>query len=140
MNRNTWAAIVATIAVVAVVILGFRALGGPGTQRMVQSDLRTIRTLAELAQQIHQKWVSSGEVLPANLEKFPNSATQDPASHKSFAYRPKSKSEYELCATFATDSRELQAQNTNDPWAHPRGDYCFQFDAAQQVPPVPYYY
>jgi len=140
MNRNTWAAIVATIAVVAVVILGFRVLGGPGTQRMVQSDLRTIRTLAELAHQINQKWFSSGKVLPANLEKFPNSAKQDPAAHKSFAYRPKSNSEYELCATFATDSRDLQAQNTNDPWAHPKGDYCFQLDASQQVPPVPYYY
>ncbi len=140
MNRNTWFAIVATIAVVAVVILGFRVLGGPGTQRMIQSDLRTVRTLVELAQQINQKWVSSGKVLPANLEEFPNSIKQDPVAHNSFVYHPKSNSEYELCATFATDSRALQAQNINNPWAHSKGDYCFQLDASQQVQPVPYYY
>lgn len=140
MNRNTWFAIVATIAVVAVVILGFRVLGGPGTQRMIQSDLRTVRTLAELAQQINQKWVFSGRVLPANLEEFPDSVKQDPVTHNSFVYRPKSNSEYELCATFATYSRDLQAQNINDPWAHSKGDHCFQFDASQQVQPVPYYY
>jgi hypothetical protein len=140
MNRNTLAAIVATIAVIPVVILGFCVLGGPGTQRMVQSDLRTIRTLAELSQQINLKWVSSDKTLPPNLESFPNSTTRDPAAHKSFAYRPKSNSEYELCATFATDSRDPRAQTTNDPWAHPKGDYCFQLDASQQVPPVPYDY
>ena len=138
MNRNTWAATVATIAVVAVITLGLRVLGGPGTQRLVQSDLRTLRTLGGLAQQIKFTWDSSGKVLPANLEKFPNSVKQNPVTNKFFTYRPKSNSEYELCATFATDSRDLQ--NTNEFWAHPKGDYCFQLDASQQVPQVPYYY
>jgi hypothetical protein len=140
MNRDTWAATVATIAVVAVIALGLRVLGGPGTQRLVQSDLHTLQKLGELAEKIKFTWDSSGKVLPANLERFPNSVKQDPVTNKSFIYRPKSNSEYELCATFATDSRNLQAPKTNDLWAHPKGDYCFELDAAQQVPQVPYYY
>ncbi len=140
MNRDTWAAIAATIAVVVVIILGFRVLGGPGRQRLVQSDHRTVRALAELAQQIKQSWDSSGKVLPANLDKFPASVKQDPLTHKSFTYRPKSNGEYELCATFALDSREAQDQNPDEHWAHPKGDYCFPLDAAKPVPQAPYYY
>jgi hypothetical protein len=140
MTRNSWAATVATIAVLAVIILGLRVLGGPGTQRLVQSDLRTVRILGELAQQIKFAWDGSGKVLPANLEKFPNSMKQNLVTGQPFTYRPKSKSEYELCATFATDSRNLQAQNANDFWAHPQGEYCFSLDASQQAPQAPYYY
>jgi hypothetical protein len=140
MNRDTWAAIVATIAVLAVIALGLHSLGGPRTQRLIQSDLRTVRTLGELAQQIKFKWDNSGKVLPANLEKFPDSVKQNPVTKKPFTYHPKSNSEYELCATFVIDSRTLHAQDTSDLWAHPKGDYCFQLDASQQVPQVPYYY
>jgi hypothetical protein len=140
INRNVWAAIGATTAVVVVVILGFRVLGGPRSQRLVQSDLRTVRALASLAQQINQRWGSSGKTLPTNLEKFPKSVKQDPVTAKPFSYRPKSNTEYELCATFAADNRELQTANPDEHWAHPKGDYCFEFDTTQQVPFVPYVY
>jgi hypothetical protein len=140
MNRDTWAAIGATIAVLAVVILGLLVTGGPGKQRLIQSDLRTVRSLGNLAQQIKFKWDSAGRVLPTDLEKFPESARQNPATNKSFTYRPKSGSEYELCATFLIDSRNVQAQDTNDFWDHPKGNYCFLLDASQQIPQIPYYY
>jgi hypothetical protein len=140
MTRNSWAAAVATVTVIAVISLGLRVLGGPGRQRLVQSDLRTVRTLGELAQHIKFAWESSGKVLPPNLEKFPNSAKQNVITGQPFTYRTKAESEYELCATFATDSRNLHAQDTNDFWAHPQGQYCFQLDASQQVPQTPYYY
>jgi hypothetical protein len=140
MSRNAWAAIAATVGVVAVVILGFRVLGSPGTQRMVQSDLRTVRTLAELAQQINARWASSEKALPKDLEKFATSVKQNQVDGKSFGYRVKSGSEYELCATFATDTRDTSATNTDDRWIHPKGNYCFQFDASQPVPSAPYYY
>jgi hypothetical protein len=140
MNRNTWAATAATILVVAVIILGFRVLGSPGTQRMVQSDLRTIRALAELAQQINGRWAAANKLLPEDLTNFPITTTQDLVSGKSFGYRAKSSSEYELCATFVRDNRNDPGINTGDPWIHPKGDYCFQFDASRTVPSVPYYY
>jgi hypothetical protein len=140
MSRDAWAAIAATIAVVAVGILGFRVLGGPANQRLVQADLQKVRTLSELARQINMKWASAGKTLPANLDHFSAAAKQDPASGAPFAYRPKSSEEYELCAAFATDNRDSPQANTADPWIHPKGDYCFQFEASQAVPFVPYNY
>ena len=134
------AAIGATVVVVAVVILGFRVLGGPSTQRLVQADLRTVRAMAQLAGQIELKWNGSNKVLPANLDQFPSSEKQNPITKKLFDYRPKSNSEYELCTTFLTNSRDQQLPDTPDSWAHPAGDYCFHLDAGQPVQQVPYFY
>jgi len=140
MNRNRWAALGATVAVVAVVIVGFRLLGSPGTQRMMQADLRTVRSLADLAQQINGRWARAGDLLPGDLKDFPNSVTRDLATGKPIGYRVKSVRDYELCATFARDNRNDPAINTADPWIHPKGDYCFPLDASQPVPAVPFYY
>jgi hypothetical protein len=140
MNRDSWAAIVASIAVVVVIILGFRVLGSPGTRRLVQADVHTVRTLAELAQRIKQKWSNSGHVLPANLDEFADSEKKDPVHYRPFVYHPGSNSKFELCTTFVTDNRELQEQPPDAHWAHPKGDYCFPLDASQQVPQAPYQY
>jgi hypothetical protein len=140
MSRELWAALAATAVVLVAVILGFRVLGGPGTQRLIQSDLRTVRDLAGLAQQINSKWRGPEKALPANLDQFPPSSKQDSLTHQPFLYHPKSGSAYELCATFAADSSHLPSQNAKDDWAHPKGNYCFQLDASLQVPQVPYYY
>jgi hypothetical protein len=143
MNRNTWAAIAATIAVAVVLALGFHVLGSPGTQRKVQFDLRTVRALAELAQQINQKWAGSAKVLPTSLEKFSTMTKLDSATYDSLGYHPKSNGQYELCAKFATDSRDSDVYGGHGgraPWDHPKGDYCFQLDASQPVPQAPYYY
>src|SRR4029077_17129069 len=140
MSRDAWAAIAATVAVAVVVILGFRVLGGPANQRLVQADLRTVRALAELARQINQRWATGARPLPANLDKLPSAAKQDPVSGKPFIYPAKSNEEYELCATFATDGRDARATAPMDRWLHPKGEFCFQFQASEQVPFVPYNY
>jgi hypothetical protein len=137
MNRDVWATIAATIAVVVVVILGFHALGGPRSQRLIQSDHRTLRALSRLSEQINTKWTSSVGVLPANLDGFPDSEKRNPVTNKPFVYHPKAGNAYELCATFATDSHDSQGQDSTDSWAHPKGDYCFQLDASQPAPPLP---
>ena len=140
MNRDVWAGIAATFAVAVVAILGFRVLGGPANQRLVQTDLRTVRRLSELAGQINVQWATGGNRLPANLDHFPATAKQDPVSAAPFVYHVKSNQEYELCATFATDSRDVPKGNSGDSWIHPKGGYCFQFNASQAVPFVPYSY
>jgi hypothetical protein len=140
MSRDAWAAIAATVAVVVVVILGFRVLGGPANQRLVQADQRTLNALAELARQINNRWSTGARPLPADLEKIPSAAKQDPVSGKPFIYHPKSSEEYELCATLATDNRDARATAPTDRWLHPKGDFCFQFQASEQVPFVPYSY
>ena len=140
MSRDARAALLASIAVIAVVVLGFAVLGGPGTQRLVRSDERTVRSLAELAQNIQNKWRASDSELPANLDTFSEKEKQDPLSHKPFVYRPKSKTAYELCATFLTDNQHQAPGEPDDSWRHPKGDYCFSLDAAQPVPQAPYYF
>ncbi len=119
MSRDGWAAVAATVGVVVVAILGFRVLGSPASQRLAQADLRTVRALAELAQQINQRWATGTRPLPADLSKLPSALKQDPVTGKPFVY-PK--------------------VNTADPWIHPRGEYCFQFQAAGQVLEIPYSY
>jgi hypothetical protein len=140
MNRNSFAAIAATLAVIVVVGLGFHFLGGPGTQRQVRADDARVRALAGLAQQVKESWHHSSQALPANLDHFPEPAKKDALTGKLFEYRPKSGSQYELCATFVTDNRDRDTPGSSDQWIHPRGDYCFQLDAAEPVPNAPYYY
>ena len=140
MNRNVWAALAASTAVLVVIFLGFLVLGSPGKQRLVQSDLRTVHALANLAQQINMKFSGADKILPDNLEKLSASVRQDPVTGRSFGYRVRSRSDYELCATFATDNRDAPGANTADPWSHPKGDYCFPIDASLPVPSAPYHY
>ena len=139
MSRDRWAAVAATVAVAVVVVLGFRVLGSPANQRLVQADLRRVRTLADLAQQINQRW-STSRPLPADLDTFPQSVKQDPVTGKPFVYHAKPNDEYELCGSFATDSRDAPAVNTADPWTHPKGEYCFHFRASREVSTPPYSY
>jgi hypothetical protein len=140
MSKDARAAVVASIAVVLVIVLGFRVLGGPGTQRRLRSDERSVRSLSELAQKIQQQWRTSNSELPATLDRIPEREKQDLLSHKPFGYHPKSKSAYELCATFITDNRQLEPGEAQDAWRHAKGDFCFELDVTQPVSQVPYYY
>ena len=145
MSRDSRAALVASVAVLVVMILGFRFLGSPTSQRLIQADLRTMQAMAQLAQQINQKSNGTNEELPANLDSFPDAMRQDPLNHKTFEYRLKSKTEYELCAVFAAKSGNAQiqpntTQSDQERWSHPAGRYCFSFDTAQPIPQAPYFY
>jgi hypothetical protein len=140
MSRDARAALLASIAVIAVVVLGFTLLGSPGTQRLIRSDERTVRSLAELAQEIQNKSRISNNELPANLDSFDEKEKQDPLTHKPFIYRPKSKTAYELCATFLTDNLHQDPGERDDPWRHPKGDFCFSLDTTQPFRPAPYYF
>ena len=140
MSRDARAALLAAIAIVVVIILGFRVLGGPGAQRLIRSDERTVRSLAELAQKIQQKWRASNSQLPPTLDSWSENEKEDPLTHKTFVYHPKSASAYELCAAFATDNRHQEPGEAEDAWRHAKGDFCFSLDATQSVPNPPYYY
>jgi hypothetical protein len=139
MSRDARATFVAAIAIVVVIVLGFRVLGGPGTQRLIRSDEHTVRSLAELAQKIQQKWRTDSQ-LPPTLDSFSEKEKQDPLTHKPFVYHAKSNTAFELCATFATDNRHQEPSEAEDAWRHPKGDFCFPLDATQSIPQASYYY
>jgi hypothetical protein len=138
MSRDTRGAILASVVVVVVVVLGFSVLGGPGTQRLIRSDERTVQSLAQLAQGIQAKWRTANDQLPANLDTFSDQEKQDPLSHKAFVYRPQSKNAYELCATFLSDNRHQAPGEPENSWRHPKGDFCFPLDATKPIPQAPY--
>jgi len=143
MSRDKLAAIAAVLAVILVILLGFHFLGSPASQRLIQSDMRTVQALSQLAAQIQIKTHDSNNEIPANLSSFPESLRQDPITRKPFLYTPKSKTTYHLCATFQAKSPDppspSASQSNEDNWAHPAGDHCFSFDVTQAVPPAPYF-
>lgn len=138
MSRNSSAALAATIAVLAAVILGFLRLGTPSGERQIHQDARTVQAMRILAGQIDTLWSSSNRVLPANLGHFAASATEDPTTHAPFTYRPGPIREYDLCAKFLTGNRDTATEGQAAFWAHGKGDYCFHFDASVEAPPTPY--
>jgi hypothetical protein len=140
MNRNVVATTIATAAVLAVLILGFRDWGSPRTQRLKQADRRKVQALAQIAQQIYTKWNSRDKTLPTDLSALAGREKKDPVSGQAFVYHPKSGSTYELCATFLAEEHEAVLPGSVDEfWQHPKGDYCFQLDASRTAPNVPYY-
>jgi hypothetical protein len=143
MRRDTFAAVAAIVAVIVVILLGFHFLGSPGSQRLIQSDMRTVQALCQLAQQIQIKAHDSNNEIPANLDSIPDDSKRDPVSRKPFLYTPKSRTSYDLCATFQVNSPEARLQpnsvQSTDGWSHPAGDYCFPLDASKPVPPAPYF-
>lgn len=134
MSRNFRAGIVAVAAVAVVIVLGFWNIGGPQRQRQIHQDNRAVYTLSVLAGQVDNAWSSSGNVLPTDLSRFSDN-TRDPTTHAPFIYHPKGDRQYELCATFLTDTRAL---NEHMFWAHPKGNSCFQFDASVAIAQTPY--
>ena len=138
MSRNVVAVIAATIAVVGALCLGFYVLGSPRTE--IRSDLRRTQLLANLAREINNTWSSSQRVLPSNLEKFAEAEKQDPMTGEPFVYKTLSGNKYELCATFAMDSKDMPRNDPSVGWKHAKGDYCFQVDPLQPLPIAPNYY
>jgi hypothetical protein len=138
MNRNSVAAIIATGAVVVVLVLGFRFLGSPARQRLARLDAQDVWSLFGLAQRLNHYRTGPADTLPENLDKIKVIGTKTTSvSGKPFAYHRKDENHYELCATFATDTRENRDPNVSDFWLHPKGDYCFQFDAREGVQQAP---
>lgn len=133
MTRNSWAATVATLFVVGVIILGFRFLGGPAAQRTRKRDDNTIQALTKITAAIGVGWQVS-KTIPPNLDALPEALRKDPITGKPFTYRPESSTEYELCATFLTDNRGGSASYANFEWLHPKGESCFKLVAPALTP------
>jgi len=104
---------------------------------LVRADAQDVEALAQIAQQVNFAWMRTPHALPESLDKIPGRKKHS-VSGKSFVYRPKHDSTYELCAMFATDNRQRSDTNTGDFWLHPKGEYCFQLDASEPAPTAPY--
>lgn len=140
MHRNRWAVTAATLVVVTAVSFGLLSLGGPGKQRLIQADLRTLQTLQSLAQSIGFAVANTHGQMPETVNGFPGTLTQNPVTGQAFVYHAKAGTAYELCAIFAAASPASLAQEAGGTWVHPKGNYCFHLDASQPIPQIPYRY
>jgi hypothetical protein len=127
----------ATALVVLALVLGFRQLGGRPRQRDLRADAVRVNQLRGIVLQMREEWrAHAGDAarnLPATLAdvsvRLGDRSIADPITHSPYEYAPRSGSQYELCAVFAADS-SAQEPAPGPPWKHPKGRYCFSFDAA----------
>lgn len=128
ITRDRWLAVAAAIFLAVMVALGLGFTGAPRTQRSERADSKRVQDLFELSQQISARWNSGNRQLPEHLDELRGSASADPVTRASYDYRPKSGSQYQLCATFELPSRQSDLSST---WSHTAGNYCFTLDASQ---------
>ncbi|MGC8485699.1 MAG: DUF5671 domain-containing protein [Candidatus Baltobacteraceae bacterium] len=108
-RRERLYALVATIAVIATLSIGFTAMGSPGNRRKISADARRLTNLREIEHAIHAKAVSEKArkqnfTLPARLsaiEGLTSNQIADPISGRPYEYDRLGDSRYRLCATFS---------------------------------------
>lgn len=144
MDRDTAFAMAASTAVIAVIVLGFWNLGSPANQRDIGADQRRSEDLQRMARVLHQHY--SGPMrLPSSLDEIqPNApylSMRDPVTNLPYEFRPLSGAQYELCATFSSDTRNEQNPPDALTWRlftkHARGRQCFDLDTTRPVYPSP---
>jgi len=131
-RRGRTMAILASLAVTAMTVLGFLQLGPPHEQRQLRTDNQRIQQLYQLSNYIEGRWKSDNSKLPSDLSQSPGN--QDPVTHAAFEYIPGVASHYQLCANFDLPSPANPNSQQPDRWTHPAGRFCFQLDATQPTP------
>jgi hypothetical protein len=134
-SRDRWMAGLSSAVVLTMLTLGFVQLGPPHAQRELRADTERVQQLYQLASQIQTYWHAHASHLPASIDGLPASRV-DPLTGAHYEFHPAQGSQYELCATFARDSRVAEGipgQN-QEVWNHPAGRYCFSLDANAQLP------
>jgi Domain of unknown function (DUF5671) len=138
-TRDARMALVSTACVALLVALGFGFTGAPKTQRMQRADSKRLQDLYAPSQRITLHWSANGHSLPEHLDELRDVPMAHPVTRAGRPYRPGEGSLYQLCATFATASRQDDQSGRAGEWAHhPAGYDCFSLDAAQPPPSPPY--
>lgn len=140
LGRDSFAALLATIVVVIVVALGFRQTRGPNTQRLLRTDAKRAQNLSQLANQVNNHYRQNGNQLPVALTDFQNKQFADPITGKPPEYKATSSNSYTLCTTFSANSPQDERSGDFLFWTHSAGHQCFEFNAAENVPPAPFFY
>ncbi len=131
LSRDARMAAVSALCVVAMVILGFWAIGAPKNQRTLRADTKRVQDLYQLSAQIQAHWTSRGHTLPESLSQLPGVVLVDPITRTPYDYHLRDGNRYELCATFSQASQQKDATSRPSIWTHPTGYHCFTLNAAE---------
>ena len=137
------------LAVVSVVVVGCIAyslflMGSPGQQRDIRLDQERVWHLSNIAANVDVYWELNGE-LPTELalmsgSRYHINRIHDPETSAPYEYRAVEGAQYELCATFSTDSAETSQRDqrfSDRMWEHGVGRICFQLGAQGPLAPKP---
>lgn len=147
---RTILAVIASLAVIDVAVIGFVLSGTPQEQRLRRTDEQRISDLQNIANAIDQYWYYNRQ-LPTDLQTLTKqrniyiTSLNDPTTGADYEYLHASTSTYDLCASFETDS-EKNSSNLSIPrmpaetfWLHPIGRRCLRIDIQRDkfAPVVP---
>lgn len=125
-----WLLVVAGMVVAATVVMAVISIGSPHSQQLARQDERRVRDLDVLEDEIRE-WAEDRGALPADVATLAGRpgvrlSVADPVTGAPYAYQVLSSRTFRLCATFETDTAEIQPGNWDRRrWRHPRGHYCF---------------
>jgi hypothetical protein len=136
-GRDRRMAILSSVMVAILVVIGFTQLGPPSAQRAFRADGQKVQRLYDFSTVVSEYWRSHDHQLP-EITQLAYSAVTDPITRQQYEYQPGNGSRYQLCTTFtrASDPRQETAP-TPSVWVHPAGHHCFSLDAgtAADFPP-----
>jgi hypothetical protein len=135
--------VAAAIVMLVSIIAGFTLIHSPAMARARTFDLQRSFDLERIRYAVQQYYAEHSAV-PASLDVLgeggwvEKSSLTDPGTGESYGYRVIGNEQYELCATFSTDTREEQddAADRYQPWGrdgrlhlHAAETTCFEFNA-----------
>lgn len=144
LNKETIALIFVSMLTVLAVVYGFSTIPNPAQQRAIKLDHQRVSDLGKLKQGIETYYYDKN-LLPTSLKDVETNKysyydalnTLDPETGQSYEYLVTNPTDYQLCATFTTDStkeadNEYDSENYNysmykKDFEHPIGRKCFSF-------------
>lgn len=136
MKRSAFLFTCLGIALVAIGI-GLYMSGSPTKARAQKYDQQRVNDLQQITYALDQYWTRTSnlpqrlEELVASPEPYYLSSIRDPRTHTPYEFRAVTGSgNYELCATFETDSTQPSSPSLARPmeplfWQHSAGRTCF---------------
>ena len=125
--------ILLSVVVLGTAVYGFMDGGSPRATLNNRNDLtryQDIQTLSNGVKNYYKNFRELPQITYAltagssGLSEIPT----DPETKSAYNYKILSSTDFELCATFATDTRN--SQNNTDSQNHPSGYYCYKFQAS----------
>jgi uncharacterized membrane protein YidH (DUF202 family) len=139
-SRSVKFGIAAAATVITSFCIGLGVAGTPSVQRHMEADQRRVQNLQSIANAINI-WYKRSQIekslppLPATLSDLPGKGVNaseivDPETNIPYEYHPRTRTTYELCATFSAAEERSQPTITHF-WSHGKGQSCFTLDASQ---------
>ncbi|KKQ80569.1 MAG: hypothetical protein UT02_C0006G0019 [Parcubacteria group bacterium GW2011_GWC2_38_7] len=124
--------IILAVVVLASIIMGFFIIGTPAEQRRIKMDVQRLNDLQTIQSQVVDYWIRK-EVLPSNLESLQDNISgfivpQDPETKIAYEYSIVEPLKFDLCARFATSSKEQFAGKQQTMVATPYGPFQQNWD------------